>query len=342
MLARYAALAVFLAGALLPATGRPPVIAGRDKAPAIDHVFAPYFETYAGGNPFLVSAASGAKDISLAFLQAPAQQSCSVDWDGIVTTPVSYALYGHEILQIRSRGGNVVISFGGYAADVTGTDIAESCSSAGTIASVYEDVALTYGVTRIDLDVESSALDDFASIARRNHAVHLAEAWAARHHRLLQFTYTIPGFLNGPGADERRMLTNAVMQKAVITAVNFMTFDFPAQGRQDMAADSELAAQRLYAFLKGLYPKASPGQLWGRVGLVEMIGIDDSGKNQTFTLADGRAVEAWSTRAGIGELSFWALQRDNGGCPGRSRAMGDCSGLRQGQWQFSREMAPFG
>jgi hypothetical protein len=45
-------------------------------------------------------------------------------------------------------------------------------------------------------------------------------------------------------------------------------------------------------------------------------------------------VEQWARSHGLAELSFWALQRDNGGCPG-TKGAGNCSGLTQPAWYFS-------
>src|SRR5205823_5484754 len=61
---------------------------------------------------------------------------------------------------------------------------------------------------------------------------------------------------------------------------------------------------------------------------------------ETFTLANAPAVLNWATSQGIAELSFWALQRDNGGCPGGAAA-DNCSGVSQSTWQFSHVFEPF-
>jgi len=39
-------------------------------------------------------------------------------------------------------------------------------------------------------------------------------------------------------------------------------------------------------------------------------------------------------------LSMWAIQRDNGNCPGVGGA-NDCSGIAQGPWDFSHIFEPF-
>jgi chitinase len=41
---------------------------------------------------------------------------------------------------------------------------------------------------------------------------------------------------------------------------------------------------------------------------------------------------------GLGELSIWAIQRDNGGCPGEAGA-NECSGVAQPRWAFSHILA---
>jgi len=45
-------------------------------------------------------------------------------------------------------------------------------------------------------------------------------------------------------------------------------------------------------------------------------------------------VAHWAQSKGIALLSFWALQRDNGGCPG-TKGAGTCSGITQPTWFFS-------
>ena len=53
-------------------------------------------------------------------------------------------------------GGDVIPSFGGYSADHGGTEIADSCTNVQAIAADYEQVITTLGVTRLDMDVEST------------------------------------------------------------------------------------------------------------------------------------------------------------------------------------------
>ena len=153
------------------------------------HVFAPYFETYdTSGGLAALSHQSGAKYLSLAFLQTAQAGSCTAYWDGDTSQPISSASFGSDIAAIQAAGGNVIPSFGGYSADTTGTDIADSCSSVPAIAQVYEKVITTYHVPRIDLDIEANSLTNTAGINRRNEPVAQAESRAAAHGHKIQFS----------------------------------------------------------------------------------------------------------------------------------------------------------
>ncbi|MFI5101125.1 MAG: chitinase [Actinomycetes bacterium] len=313
---------------------------GASRAPLPAHVFAPYFETYAGSSLATLSHDSGAKYLTLAFLQTPARGSCEVAWNSDPTTPVSWSTYGADIRRIRAAGGDVVPSFGGYSADHDGTEIADSCTSVPLIAAAYENVIRTYGVTRIDLDVEDRSLNRPAAIDRRNRAIHLVQEWAAAHHRTVQFVYTLPTGTAGLDPTGAALLQDAVRDGARVQVVNIMTFDYYDGAPHEMARDTAVAADAVLAQLRTVYPRASRHALWSMLGITEMIGIDDFGSPETLTTADARRVERWATARGVAELSFWALQRDNGGCPGTAGS-DDCSGVRQAPWQFSRTFEPF-
>src|ERR1700678_2418672 len=158
-------------------------------------VFAPYYEMYDTSTDLAtLSQQSGSRYLSLAFLQTATPGSCTAYWDGDTTEPIAPSSYGGDIADIQAHGGNVIPSFGGYAADTTSTDIADSCTSVPAIAAVYESLITTYNVPRIDLDVEAGSLTNTAGINRRNEAIALTERWAAAHHRQIQFSYTLPTF----------------------------------------------------------------------------------------------------------------------------------------------------
>jgi len=305
------------------------------------HVFAPYFETYnTSGGLAALSQQSGAKYLSLAFLQTAQAGSCTAYWNGDTSQPISSASFGGDIAEIQAAGGNVIPSFGGYSADTTGTDIADSCSSVPAIAQVYEKVITTYHVPRIDLDIEANSLTNTAGINRRNEAVAQAESWAAAHARKIQFSYTMPSTTTGLDSAEEAVIQNAITDGATISVVNMMTFDYYIGTKQEMGKNTKVAAADGHSQLQSLYPGKTSAQLWHMIGVTEMPGIDDFGPDETFTKAAAVRILAWAKRKGISTLSFWALQRDNGGCPG-TKGAGTCSGIKQPTWYFSHTFEPF-
>jgi Glycosyl hydrolases family 18 len=306
------------------------------------HVLAPYFETYdtSGGGLAALSQESGARYLSLAFIQTAQAGSCTAYWNGDTSEPISSSSFGSDISAIQAAGGNVIPSFGGYTADTTGTEIADSCTSVSSIAQVYEDVISTYNVPRIDLDIEGTSLTDTAGINRRNEAVAQVESWAAAQGRRIQFSYTLPSLTTGLDSADEAVLENAIADGARISVVNLLTFDYYIGTEQNMVTDTETAAAGLYSQLQSLFPADRPARLWHMIGITEMPGIDDFGPDETFTKAAAITVLNWAQRHGIGTLSFWALQRDNGGCPG-TKGAGTCSGIDQPTWYFSHVFEHF-
>lgn len=332
------ALATASAGLAMAAAGSASAATVNTPLPA--HVFAPYWEAYSGDDPLAESQASGDKYLTAAFLQTASAGSCTAYWNGDSSQPISSSTWGSDFATMQANGGNIIPSFGGYTADHDGTDIADSCTNVSSIAAVYESVISTYNVSRIDLDIEDNSLTNSAGINRRNEAVAQVESWAAANNRSIQFSYTMPSTPSGLSSDGEAVLSNAKADGATVSVVNIMTFDYYIGSTQEMATDTESAGQGLYSQLQSLYPSDSASQLWGMIGITEMIGIDDYGAAETFTEADASTVLNWANSKGISTLAFWALERDNGGCVGTGGS-DSCSGISQATWYFSNLFAPF-
>jgi chitinase len=309
------------------------------------HVFAPYYEEWTGPDINTVSQASGNLFMTLAFLQTANVGSCTALWGG--TGAVSSSNHGSEISALRARGGDVIPSYGGFTADTNGTELADSCTSVDSIAADFEKVITTYDVTRIDLDVEVDSLTRTAGIDRRNKAIKKVEDWAAANGRVVQFQYTLPTSANGLNADALAVLQNAKQNNARIDYVNLMTFDYYDAVQHDMAATTISAATGLFNQLKALWPGKTDAQYWNQVGIIEMPGHDDWDMEQhnsfeLFTLANATTVTNWAKSKGIGELSFWDVQRDNGNCPNTIPTDDQsCTGVAQSAYQFSKIMQSF-
>jgi hypothetical protein len=144
----------------------------------------------------------------------------------------------------------------------------------------------------------------------------------------------------GLTSGEISILQNAKTEGATVSLVNIMTFDYYTGQTYEMASATESAAQALYSELQSLNPGDTSAQLWSMIGITEMPGIDDYGSAETFTEADATTVLNWAEQQGVSTLSFWALERDNGGCVGTG-GQDSCSGIAQPTWYFSNTFAPF-
>src|SRR5579859_5979472 len=122
------------------------------------HVYAPYFETWTPDSIPAVAWKSEARYFSLAFIQTAKAGSCALTWNGTKSQPVPGPRYQGQIAALRQLGGDVMPTFGGFSADSTKTEIADSCTSVSQIAADYEAVIKGYRVTRLDMDVEVNSL----------------------------------------------------------------------------------------------------------------------------------------------------------------------------------------
>ena len=299
--------------------------------------YAPYVETWLPGTLPAIGRASGARNLTLAFLQTARTGSCTLTWDGDASLAVTGKHYAGQIHAVRKAGGSVIPSFGGAVADGDGTDIADSCASVPAIAADYESVIRIYRVTALDMDVESSSLTNRAGLTRRSEALALLQQWAARTHRRVRIYVTLPVTPAGLTAADQTVLTSARSHGVQVAAVNIMAFDyFQGTAVVNMAAAAIGALRSTHAQLARLYTRLSPARIWRLQAITLLPGVDDDpAKNEVTSLANAAAVLAYARSHSVGRISVWALQRDNGGCPGTPDS-NTCSGINQPRWAFSR------
>jgi hypothetical protein len=325
-------------------TGTAGPAAAATYTPLPAHVYAPYYETYLAPNTPSITAtaqASGARYFSLAFLQSTGKSSCSIDWNSNSSQPLNY--YNSDIASLRAMGGDVMPTFGGYSADQGGTEIADSCTNVSQIAADYESVITTLGVTRLDMDIEAKSLNNTAGIDRRNKALALTQQWAAANGIPLQIQYTLPVEQYGLDANGEAVLQNAVANGVTVSSVNIMVFDYyiAGEGVVNMGQAAVNAATNTHTQLSSIFPSLTSAQLWNMLGMTMLPGIDDYPKKTEVTsLADAQTMLNFAQSNGMNLLSIWAIQRDNGGCPG-TRDSNTCSGVSQNTWDFSHTLEPF-
>jgi hypothetical protein len=305
------------------------------------HVYAPYFETWTSDAITTVAQQSGARYFTLAFLETLGKTSCTLAWNGSSSQTLAAGRYLTDIQSLRDLGGDVIPSFGGWSADQGGTEIGDSCKDPAAIASAYEQVVTSYEVTRLDMDIEGRSLTRSAGIDRRNKAIKLLQDWAAAHGRTVQIQYTLPTSADGLEPSGVAVLQNAVANGVRIDVVNPMVFDYYDRVTTDMGGAAVNASNGLHAQLHTLFPAKTDAQLWAMQGATIMNGLDDYPRRTEVTdLADAQQLLGFARTTGMSTLSMWAIQRDNGGCPG-STGSNDCSGIVQGTWDFSHLLGPF-
>ncbi|MBV1854456.1 chitinase [Catellatospora tritici] len=327
------------AAALLVLAVPNPAAAAPTPLPA--HVYAPYFETWQPGTITGIAQQSGARHFTLAFLETLSKTSCILAWNGESARTVATDTYVDDIAALRALGGDAVPSFGGWSADQNGTEIGDSCQDPAVIAAAYEDVVTRLGVTRLDMDIEGRSLTKPDGIDRRNKALKLMQDWAAATGRRVDVVYTLPTSAAGLEPSGLAVLQNAVANGVRVDIVNIMVFDYYDKVTTDMGAAALTAAQGLYGQLHTLYPAKSPAQLWAMIGMTMLPGIDDYPKKTEITyLPDAQRMLDFARANGLSLLSAWAIQRDNGGCPGQTDS-NTCSGIVQNTWDFTHLLTPF-
>jgi hypothetical protein len=237
--------------------------------------------------------------------------------------------------ELRPAGGDVMISFGGQHA-CEGPDLAmvfaKEGKSAAQLATAIQDVMKTYGVKRVDFDVEGSAIKDAASIALRSQAMKLLQQADAN----VKIELTLPVEAKGRWGDggllpdAKKVVRSALQAGVNIERVNIMAMCFGSYYTKDkdgpdghqkaqwvaVTEAAELTHQQLkelYAELK--MPAPTDEKLWQMIGLTPETGINDNidkvtGYKEEFTAQDAQKLCEWAKGHGIGMLSMWSLDRD--------------------------------
>ena len=241
-------------------------------------------------------AATGLKNYTLAFLTP--QSGCTPQWEDGGDSVGSFT---SQISAIQAAGGNVIISFGGEPNGNTPNEIAQTCTNVSQLTAAYQNVVNTYGVTRLDFDIEGSVLSDTAATARRDQA--LAALQAADPAVQVDFTLAVdPNGLPTGNGSEYALLQDAKAKGVKVSVVNIMTMDF-GDGSNDLA-DAESAAQGTASQLASLYG-ISTSAAYGMMGLTPIAGTNDDGT--VFSTANASSLESFAAANGVAELAFWEV-----------------------------------
>jgi chitinase len=235
--------------------------------------------------------ASGDKYYTLAFLTS--NGGCNLQWeDG----GDSVGAFKSQISSLEAAGGNVAASFGGAGS----TELAESCTSVSSLAAAYEKVVTTYGIYRLDFDIEGNTINNTTATVRRDQALAKVQAW----NNSVQIDYTLPVDPTGLESNATNLLKDAKSKGVKVSIVNIMTMDFG--NGQNALKDAESAANATHGQLQSIYGNSSAAA-WAALGLTPIAGKNDD--NENFTQGNASTLESFAASKGVGELSFWEVDQ---------------------------------
>ena len=180
----------------------------------------------------------------------------------------------------------MIVSFGGAA----GTELALACSTVDALQAQYQSVIDTYGFTRLDFDIEGSALSNTDANTRRAKAIAGLQAAASAANKKLTVQFTLPVMPSGLTQGGRDLLQNAIDNGVDIGVVNVMAMDYGRSYDPDnMGQYAVDAMTNTRDQLKVLYSEAEPpkteAQVNAMVGVTPMIGLNDVSP-EVFTTDD--------------------------------------------------------
>jgi chitinase len=255
------------------------------------HFAAPYLQIDSGTANDMASDlnATGLKYYTLAFLIP--RSGCTAQWEA---SGDSVGAYATQINALKAAGGTAIVSFGG----AEGGELAQTCTSVSSLTAAYANVVDTYGITRLDFDIEGGTLGDSAANQRRNQALAALQA----QNPSVQVAYTLAVGPGGLPGQEYGVLSDAQAKGVHVSAVNLMTMDF-GDG-ENALNDAESAARNSASQLAGLYG-ISTSAAYARIGLTPIAGQNDD--NEYFSQSDAQTLESFAAANGVQELSFWEV-----------------------------------
>ncbi|WP_427886438.1 cellulose binding domain-containing protein [Kribbella sp. GL6] len=273
-------------------------------------------------SPATVMNATGIKAFTMAFVLSSG--GCNPAWDG--SRPLQGGADANAIAAIRAAGGDVVPSFGGWS----GNKLGPNCSTPEALAGAYQQVINAYSLKAIDIDIENS--DEFENEAVQDRIL-TALKIVKQNNPGIRTIVTFGTSTTGPTYYGNRLIDQSKALGADIDVFTLMPFDF---GSSNIYNDTVAAEQGLNNKLKSTFGWTT-AQAYAHQGLSGMNGLSD--QQEMTTTATWQNITNWAKSNGLGRLAFWSVNRDRG-CAGGG-VVSNCSGIAQGDWDFTRITAGF-
>jgi len=288
---------------------------------------APYYSVLDGDAPDLgtVMSATGAKAFDLGFILA--DNGCTPAWNG--TDPVSSDTQVASVInEVRSDGGDVIASMGGY----NGTKLGAVCGSASATAAAYQQVINTYGLHAFDFDLEEPEIESSSAIANELGAAQILQ----RSNPGLFISVTIPATTSGANWFGQQLLDEAKSLGFTPDDYTIMPFDGGFSGGSSQVT----ALQDFNAQLVSIFGWTS-AQAYAHEGFSGMNGRTDSA--EYFYQSDFQTVLSFAEANGMSRFTFWSVNRDRECNPpdNNGSLSADCSSVTQNSWDFTTYAVAF-
>lgn len=271
-------------------------------------------------SPSEVQQASGVKDFTLGFILSDG--GCNPAWDG--TRPLD----GQDkatVEEIRAGGGDVIPSIGGWS----GNKLGEACTDAQSLAGAYQKVIDAYGLKAIDIDIESTEVENPESRNRVIEALKITKEANPGLKTVVTFGTTT----TGPNENGKAMITKAAEIGAEIDVWTQMPFDFNGS---DMAQDTITTTDALKDLLKQSFGY-DDAAAYAHAGISSMNGNTDQ-QGEHVDVAAFQKMADYAKQNGLGRFTFWSVNRDR---PCTGGGADSCGGAEQQPWEFSGIVAGF-
>ncbi|WP_326661971.1 carbohydrate binding domain-containing protein [Streptomyces canus] len=286
---------------------------------------APYLYLGWGDPPSATSvmSATGIKWYTMAFILSSG--GCTPAWDG--SRPLTGGNDQSVINSIRSAGGDIVPSIGGWS----GNKLGPNCSTPEALAGAYQKVIDAYGLKAIDVDIENT--DEFENATVQDRILNALKIVKANNPGL-RTILTFGTSTTGPTYWGNRLIEQAKALNANIDVFTIMPFDFG--GGSDMYGNTVNASEGLKTKLKSTFGW-DDATAYAHIGISGMNGLSD--QQELTSTAIWTQIRDWANSRHIARLAFWSVNRDRP-CPGGG-VTSNCSGISQNNWQFTSITAGF-
>ena len=276
-----------------------------------------YFGWGSPPSPTSVMSATGVKWFTLAFILSDG--TCNPAWDG--SRQLTGGTDQSMINSIRSAGGDVIVSFGGWS----GAKLGEKCTSASALAGAYQKVINAYSLKVIDIDIENTEWSSATVRQRVIDALKIVKTNNPGIKTIITFGTTTSG-PDGTGVD---MINRGAASGLANDIWCIMPFDFGG-GSTNMGTLTIQAMEGLKNRVKAAYGY-SDATTYAHIGLSSMNGKTDVA-GELVRIADFQTMLSYAQQHHIARLTYWSVNRDRACTSGSTPD--SCSGVSQQQYDY--------